>query len=101
MRTIVWSEETIDEYAAAFEYLADRSPDAADRLRQRVRETLDLLARRLIGRPDYASETFEKIIQRTSWIIVFELAGDELRIMRLFHMAQDWRGWREETPEPQ
>lgn len=101
MREIVWSARAIDQYAIAFEFLAERNPSAADKLRVRVRETLDILVRRPIGRLGYADNTFEKIVQQTSYVIVFELAGDELRILRLFHMAQDWRRWRTEEPEAQ
>ncbi len=96
MREIVWSAEAIDEYANAFEYLAERNPWAAEKLRVRVRATLALLSKRPIGRPGNAGGTFEKIVQQTSYVIVFELAGEELRVLRLFHMAQDWDAWSSE-----
>ena len=101
MREIVWSARAIDQYAIAFEFLAERNPSAADKLRVRVRETLDILVRRPIGRLGYADNTFEKIVQQTSYVIVFEVAGDELRILRLFHMSQDWRDWRDAEVEAQ
>lgn len=101
MREIVWSARALDQYANAFEYIAERNPVAADKLRLRVRETLDLLARRPIGRLGYADGTFEKIIQQTSYVVVFELSGDELRILRLFHMSQDWRDWHGSETEAQ
>ena len=75
-------------------YLIERNPDAAQKLADRIRSTLAGLAKRPIGRPGYAEGTFERIVTRSSYVIVFELAGDELRVLRLFHMSQDWRGWR-------
>ena len=99
MREIVWSDKAIDQYAAAFECLAERNPWAADKLAQRVRQTLGLLATRPVARPGHAADTYEKFVQKTSYVIVFETAGDELRILRLFHMSQDWRGWRESETE--
>ena len=93
MKEIVWSETGLEQFEAAFDYLAERNWTAAERLRTQVRDTLDLLARRPTGRPGQEPGTFEKIVQKTSYLLVFELAGDELRIIRMFHMAQDWRGW--------
>lgn len=98
MREIVWSDIAIDQYAAAFDYLAERNWSAAEKLRSRVRETVERLSRRPIGRPGRAPDTFEKIIERTSYLLVYELAGDELRVLRLFHMSQDWQGARDEPP---
>lgn len=93
MREIVWSDTAIDQYADAFEYLAERNPSAAEDLRVRVREAVELVARRPIGRPGQSADTFEKIVRKTSYLLVFELVGDRLHILRLFHMAQNWHGW--------
>lgn len=101
MREIIWSNQAIDQYAVAFEFLAERNPSAADKLRRQVRETVDRLASQAIGRPGYAADTFEKIVRQTSYVVVYELAGDELRILRLFHMSQNWRGWADDEPEVQ
>ena len=94
MREVVWSSHARSQYLSALEYLADRNETAADKLFERVEATTENLAKRPVGRPGYAEGTLEKIVQQTSYVLVFELAGDELRILRLFHMSQDWRGWR-------
>ena len=93
MRTIVWSGTGLDQYDQAVDYLAERNEPAAARLAQRIEDTVNALARRPSGRPGFAEGTFEKIIQKTSYLIVFEIIGDELHVLRLFHMAQDWRNW--------
>ena len=99
MREVLWSAEAIDQFAAAFDYIAERNEPAAENLATQVRETIALMANRPIGRPGYVPETFEKVVQKTSYLLVFELAGDELRILRLFHMSQDWRGWAEDATD--
>ena len=101
MREVVWSSRARSQYLSALAYLAEKNETAAGKLLEQVEATTDSLARRPIGRPGYAVGTFEKIVQRTSYVLVFELAGDELRILRLFHMSRDWRGWRDGEPEPQ
>ncbi len=101
MRAVIWSAHARTQYLAAVKYLADRNQSAAERLIDRVEKTISDLAKRPIGRPGYATDTFEKVVLKTSYVVVYELCGDELRILRLFHMAQDWRGWRDAEDEPQ
>lgn len=94
MRSIIWSATARHQYLSALDYLAERNESAAERLFERVEATAASLGRRPAGRPGYAEGTFERIVTKTPYVLVFELAGDELRILRLFHMSQDWRGWR-------
>ena len=82
-------------------YLVDKNETAAGKLFERVEAMTEGLARRPVGRPDHAEGTLEKLVSRTSYVLVFELAGDELRILRMFHVSQDWRGWRDGKPGPQ
>ena len=95
MRDVVWSDFAENQYLSALAYLADRNEPAAVKFAERVRTTLSDLAERPIGRPGHAGGTFEKIVLKTSYLVVYELAGDELRVLRLFHMSQDWHGWRD------
>ncbi|MES2862108.1 MAG: type II toxin-antitoxin system RelE/ParE family toxin [Pseudomonadota bacterium] len=101
MREVVWSSQARSQYLTALAYLTDKNETAAAKLFDRVEATTAGLAKRPIGRPGYAVGTFEKIVQQTSYIVVFELAGDELRVLRLFHMSQDWRGWLDEKTDAQ
>ncbi|CAN5123529.1 hypothetical protein BH09PSE1_BH09PSE1_24070 [soil metagenome] len=101
MKNVVWSDFAQNQYLSALAYLADRNEPAAAKFAERVRATLSSLANRPIGRPGKAEDTFEKIVPKTSYLVVYELAGDELRVLRLFHMSQGWQGWGEEKPEAQ
>lgn len=93
MRTAVWSFHALEQYANAVDYLAERNERAATSLALKVRDAMDRLLKRPTGRPGQVAGTFEKIIAGTSYLLVYELAGDELRVLRLFHMRQDWRTW--------
>lgn len=101
MRDVVWSSHASSQYLSALAYLADRSEPAASKLQDRVEATVESLAKRPVGRPGYAEDTFEKIIPKTSYVLVYELSGDELRVLRLFHMSQNWRGWQSESTTDQ
>ncbi len=101
MREVVWSSFAENQYLTALAYLSDRNEPAAAKFKARIEDVTNRLAKRPIGRAGYAVGTFENIVQQTSYVLVFELAGDELRIMRLFHMSQDWRGWRDEETDAQ
>lgn len=53
-----------------------------------------------IGRPGKRPGTYEKRVHKTNYLIVYALPDDRpsvLRVLRVFHMAQDWVGWQ---PEP-
>lgn len=101
MREVVWSSQAKGQYLSALTFLTEKNGAAAAKLLERVEVTTAALAVRPVGRPGYADDTFERIVQRTSYGIVFQLAGDELRVLRFFHMSQDWRGWRDAEPEAQ
>lgn len=95
MREVVWSTSASRQYLEALRFLAERNEPAAAKLATRIRETLQALAVRPIGRPGRMVGTFEKIVLRTSYLVVYKLVGDELRIVRLLHMSQDWRAAEE------
>lgn len=92
MRDIVWSVQASQQYLGALQFLTERNEPAAAKLQQRIRNTVSALALRPIGRSGLAAGTFEKIVLGTPYLLIYELVGDELRLLRLFHMSQDWRG---------
>ena len=91
MKTVIWSAGASLQYIEALKLLAERNFPAAAKLAERIRETLEALAVRSIGRPGHDIGTFEKIVLNTPYLLVYELGGDELRVLRLLHMSQDWR----------
>jgi plasmid stabilization system protein ParE len=100
VRGVVWSETAIAQYDDAIDYLAERNEPAAMQLADRIEDAVNALARRPAGRPGQAEGTFEKIVQKTPYLLVFDLVGDELRVLRLFHMSQDWQNWNDEEEAP-
>lgn len=102
MRAVDWSEKAINQYQGAVAWLAERNPDAAERLAERVQDTIESLARRPIGRPGHVEGTYEKAVLHTAYLIIYSLVGGpqgQLRILRIYHTAQDWTGWSAEPDE--
>ena len=100
MRTVRWSAKALDQFDAAVAYLTRHNEEAADRLADRLSETVAALARRPIGRPGYCDGTYEKAVLGTSYVIVYALFGGsdgELWVYRVVHTAQNWTDW---TPGP-
>ncbi len=96
MRSVRWSDTALDQFDNAVGWLTERNPAAADRLADRLEETVAGLSRRPIGRPGYREGTYEKAVLGTEYVIVYSLIGgpdDALRIHRVFHSAQNWTGW--------
>ncbi|HEV7351821.1 MAG TPA: type II toxin-antitoxin system RelE/ParE family toxin [Brevundimonas sp.] len=93
MKTIIWSPQALAQHDSALDYLGERNLPAAERLAERVRVTVEQLARRPTGRPGRTPGSFEKIVPGTRYLLVFDIVGDELHVLRLFHMSQDWWSW--------
>jgi plasmid stabilization system protein ParE len=97
LRAVVWSSRASRQYLDALQFLAERNEPAAAKLAERIRDTVHALAIRPIGRPGHASGTFEKVVLKTSYLLVYELSGDEIRVLRLFHTSQDWHNAERES----
>ena len=96
MRVIEWSETALAQYGAAIDYLAERNPDAAQGTADRIRKTIDALAKRPIGRPGERPGTYEKAVLRTPYNVIYSLVGgadETLRLLRVYHTAQNWTDW--------
>lgn len=89
MRTVVWSNQALLELAGAIDYLAQRNLVAAQRVEARIIEATEKLALRPIGRPGKRPGLYEKRITGTRYLVIYRLTGATVRIMRLFHTAQD------------
>jgi toxin ParE1/3/4 len=65
------------------------NPRAAERVRTAIAAAIELLNRfPNIGRPGSVEGTREKPVRSMPYIIVYEVAADELIILRVYHGAQ-------------
>ncbi|HSK41452.1 MAG TPA: type II toxin-antitoxin system RelE/ParE family toxin [Arenibaculum sp.] len=61
-RRVVWSETARAEYLAAIRCIAERNPDAAERVAERVEEVAASLVDFATGRPGRVHGTYEKVV---------------------------------------
>ena len=91
-RSIIWAPKARKDLRSLFDHIAAENRQAAELVSDRIRDAISLLSLRPIGRPGRVQGTFEKSAAKTSHIIVYRLkAADMLEIVRIIHMARDWR----------
>ena len=71
--------------------IAERNPDAVARLEQRIIDATDqLIDRPRLGRAGRVAGTRELVVTRTPYIVIYEIEGDIVPIIRVLHSAQRW-----------
>ncbi|MCU0490465.1 MAG: type II toxin-antitoxin system RelE/ParE family toxin [Chloroflexaceae bacterium] len=100
MKELFWTESAQQALAEHIAYLAQRDPDAAQRVRDAVVaavEHLEFLPFR--GRPGRRPDTRELIINPYPYIVVYEVLGERVNILRVWHSAQNWQSRMEDDSE--
>ena len=73
------------------DYIAERNPDAAARLEQRIIDAVDqLIDHPRLDRVGRVPGTRELVVARTPYIVIYEIEGDIVRILHVLHSAQRW-----------
>ena len=90
MRTIVWSDDALDDLDAVLRFVARDSPKAAFALIDRIDEAASGLADFPIGRPGRVAKTYEKVVPRTPYIVAYALTDARVTILRVIHGGRDW-----------
>ena len=75
-------------------FISERNAIAADRVMDRIRKTLTLLAvLPRLGHPGLVPGTFQKGVPRVPYLVVYRMdiaeADRELVVLRVYHGAQD------------
>ena len=86
-----WSDRAIADLIAIRNYIAGDNPAAAAALAQRIRDAVALLDDRpQLGRSGRVAETHELVIAGTSYIAVYTLIEDTVRILAVMHGSRRW-----------
>lgn len=90
-----YTSDALAHLDAIYNFLAERNAAAARRVAADIRTA----AERLRDFPQMArlgsvSGTHEWVVRGTPYLLVYEIdeAGGEIRILAVFHGAQDWKG---------
>lgn len=90
---IRWREQAEADLGEIFDYLLDRNPRAALRVRLAIREHAALLAEHPgVGRPGRVTGTRELVIARTPYIVAYtvDALASTVVILRVLHGARRW-----------
>lgn len=88
---VSWSASALHDFETAIAYIAERNPNAA----QRVADVIDRAARELgrlqTGRPGRVSGTYEKVLPGLPYILAYAVRENEgVVILRVIHGSRDW-----------
>ena len=88
---IVFSPQARDDLREIVLDIASDNPDAARALLKRLRSRItDLADTPHIGRPGRIPGTRELAIPGTAYIAPYQVSGDQLQILRVYHGARQW-----------
>ena len=73
------------------DYILEKSPANARLVLDRIEYHIKLLATQPeMGRPGRVPETRELVIPKTPFVVPYQVRGDSLIILRVYHAAQKW-----------
>lgn len=88
MRAVRWKLSARAQFRRLLDYIDDRNPVAAEQFEADFEERIARLAERPgIGRPGRTVGTREFILH-PNYIAVYQVRGDEVFILRVFHARQ-------------
>jgi len=91
LRRVFWSRRALDEFDEAIGYIAQDSRRAALDVAVRLNDSAERLGEFATGRRGEQAGAYEKVVARTSYVLVYAI--DESRnaivILRVIHMARD------------
>ena len=88
---VYWSNRAQEDIARIVAYIAEDSPDGAERVERRIYQaTAHLTEQPGIGRPGRVDGTRELVIGGTRYIVPYRVRGQVVEIVAVMHGAQQW-----------
>jgi toxin ParE1/3/4 len=89
---VVWTEKATAHLHAAYDYwAAEKSPQAADKMLERIFSAVEMLERHPgAGRTGRIAGTRELLILPTPFVVAYRLQKDAIQILALLHGARKW-----------
>lgn len=91
MKNVIWSEISQNDLNDIADYISQDNPDAADNVIDRIEAAVDMLARSTIGRQGRMAGTHEKVVTGLPYIIAYNVAEQNLVVVRIIHGARNWQ----------
>ena len=87
---LAWTPQAVADRRAIYDYIEADNPRAALALDQLIAERASRLVNHpRIGRPGRVEHTRELVAHRR-YVLVYDIAGDVVRVLRVLHTAQQW-----------
>ena len=100
MRALFWTPAAMQDRDAIYDYIEADNPAAALALDELLAEKAGrLVDHPRLGRAGRVAGTRELIAHR-HYILIYDLAGDQVRVLRVLHAARQWPPQKEKQPEP-
>lgn len=88
---LAWSAFAVEDRDQIFDFIALENPMAAIRCDREISEqTIQLIDFPEMGRPGRVKGTRELVVQRTPFLVAYQVGQEEIRILRVLHGTQMW-----------
>lgn len=88
---IIWQDEAARDLDRIAEYIMEDDPAAALRVVSTIRESAPVLTEHPnIGRAGRVEGTRELVIAGLPYILPYQIAGQEIRILAVMHTSRKW-----------
>lgn len=88
---VQWTATAIRHLYALHTYIQERNGSAADGVVNKVTDAVDWLGSNAkAGRPGRVAGTREWVVQKTPYVVAYEVSGSSLRVLAVMHGAQRW-----------
>jgi len=89
-RRIDWSNEAAQDFEDAIDYISLDSEPRARLVADRILTAIDSLGELPTGRPGRVKGIYEKLVQKTPYIVAYIIFDDRIRVVRIIHGSRDW-----------
>ena len=88
---VIWTPKAAFDLNDAMNYIGEDSSAAATRVAGKIyKQVMQLAAMPHMGRIGEVPQTREMVFYPWPYIAVYKVVGDEVRILRIRHAAQQW-----------
>lgn len=88
---IFWTSAAIEDVGNITDYISQESPTTAAKLIERIQLAPEILRQfPYSGRSGRKNGTRELVITSLPYVIVYQVAGEQIRLLRVLHGAQRW-----------
>lgn len=86
-----WSSSASADMARIYDHYAAFHPDIGLRMTHAIRDAAERLAEFPLSAPAVAAGLRKLSVQKIGFVLLFRVSGDQVRILRIRHMRENWQ----------